>query len=201
MRTLLALSISPAEAPPLSSPLPSSAAQGCLSANAITILIILLCALICSLTLHASIRLFLRSSLVSGRLLPPQINVATDQPLSHERRVKPCESELAVYLSGGVLEARAGGAECCAICLVEFEDGEKAHLVLARPNEPNEGEGEDEGFTLRRTYAAARRVAAPVKRLRFEESVEDPAIAVELEDFYVVGGDVAEQQHPEPIEM
>ncbi|KAI4372145.1 hypothetical protein MLD38_010417 [Melastoma candidum] len=132
MRTLPTLSMTPAESPLLSSISPSPTAHGCLSANDITIIIILLCALICSLTLHASVRLFLRSSPVSRRLLPPQTEVVsasvTDQLPSHERRIKPSESELVAYRSFGVLEARAG-AECCAICLAEFEDGEKVRVL------------------------------------------------------------------------
>ena len=121
--------------PPLSSPTPRCEPHACSSnsrdfeANAATVLIVLLCALICALFLNTAIRCFLRGG--ANNEPPPQHH-------DHERK-STLEKGVAdtlvaaptVVFSAGL---KLGGTEAeCAICLSEFVEGEGIR-VLGRCN-------------------------------------------------------------------
>ena len=112
-------------------------------ANAATVLIILLCALICALVLNTAIRCFLRGGGGVGGNNPqqslPQNQQQEQQEVQHDERKSTLEKEAAdTLIAGPSLVFSTGmklaGTEAeCAICLSEFVEGEGIR-VLGRCN-------------------------------------------------------------------
>ncbi|KAK7834693.1 ring-h2 finger protein atl79 [Quercus suber] len=108
-------------------------------ANAATVLIVLLCALICALVLNSAIRFFLRGGGGNNHQQPLPQNQQQQQQVQHDERKSTLEKEAAdTLISGPSLVFSTGmklaGTEAeCAICLSEFVEGEGIR-VLGRCN-------------------------------------------------------------------
>ncbi|XVE64544.1 hypothetical protein DITRI_Ditri07aG0108800 [Diplodiscus trichospermus] len=107
-------------------------------ANAAMVLIILLCALICSLALNAAIRCFLRGG---GGRRPRYFRnnnnnhhlPQTDQELDEQRKSVPEDAAARMVAAPTVVYSagmKLAGAEAeCAICLSEFVEGEGIQVL------------------------------------------------------------------------
>ncbi|KAE8699841.1 Actin 7 isoform 1 [Hibiscus syriacus] len=108
--------------------------------NVATVLIILFCALICSVVLNATIRCFLRGILGGGEHHPWRFGVGrhlprTQQELGERKPVPEAGTSrlvvvpTVVYSGGMKLAGAEGGEPECAICLSELEEGDGIQVL------------------------------------------------------------------------